>query len=85
MKFNDLLIKDSSGEKSVTVTAFVLGFIVINIKLLLSGMTIEGVKFSDFSGTDYGTSLAALGAVYIMRRHRSVKTNSEMAHKEEEV
>ena len=66
---NKLLLKDSSGKKSVTMTAFVLGFIVVNAKLFFSGFTIGDYTVSNFSGVDYGASLAALGAIYVMRRN----------------
>lgn len=37
------LIKDSDCKPSVTMTAFVIGFLVVNAKLLLSGVTIAGL------------------------------------------
>lgn len=68
MEIRDLFIKDSSGEKSVTVTAFILGFAVVNLKLLGSGLTVAGLTLAPFSGTEYAAAIAALGAVYVMRR-----------------
>ena len=68
MKFNYLL-KDSSGKRSVTHTAFVLGFIIVNLKLLTSGLALGTVKVESFDGTQYGIALAALGAIYILRRN----------------
>lgn len=41
MNLNKLLIKDSAGKPSVTMTAFVTGFVVVNAKLLLSGVTLD--------------------------------------------
>lgn len=68
-------IKDSNGKPSITTTAFFLGFIVVNIKLLLSGLKVVGeVKFSEFSGVDYGAALAALGAIYVMRNNPKTET-----------
>ena len=67
------LLKDSSGEPSLTMTAFVLGFIVVNFKLLVSGLTIGGLKMAAFSGTEYGAALAALGAIYVLRRSTTKK------------
>lgn len=66
--FHKFLLKDTSGKKSTTLTAFVLGFVTVNIKLLASGLTVAGYQMSDFSGTDYGAALAALGAIYVLRR-----------------
>lgn len=67
------LIKDTSGEKSVTMTAFVLGFLVVNAKLLISGLTLAGYAMAPFSGTEYGVAVAALGSIYILRRSTSPK------------
>lgn len=63
------LIKDSKGLPSVTMTAFVLGAVVVNLKLLLSGMTLGGFSMSDFNGSDYAASMSALGAIYVLRRN----------------
>lgn len=63
-----LLLKDSSGNKSTTVTAFVLGFVVVNLKLLASGLTLVGYEMSAFTGVDYAAAMGALGAIYVMRR-----------------
>jgi hypothetical protein len=62
------LLRDTKGKKSVTVTAFIIGFIIVNFKLLFSGVTIGEITLSTFSGVDYGAALAALGAIYVMRR-----------------
>jgi len=64
-----MFIKDSAGEKSITATAFLIGFIVVNVKLVMSGIQVTaGFTFSDFTGSDYAVSLGALGAIYVMRR-----------------
>lgn len=62
-------LKDSNGKPSITTTAFFLGFIVINLKLILSGVDYKGIKFSDFTGSDYGMAMAALGAIYVLRNN----------------
>lgn len=69
MAFNKILIKDSSGKPSVTMTAFVTGFIVVNAKLLISGLTIAGYTMAAFDGGDYAAALSALGGIYVMRRN----------------
>jgi hypothetical protein len=76
MKLENFLLKDTSGKKSTTLTAFIIGFITVNIKLLISGLTIGGYTMSNFSGIDYSAALAALGAIYVLRR-------STDGHKEE--
>ena len=69
MDFKRFLIKDSKGKKSVTMTAFVLGFIVVNIKLLFAGLVITGVgDMAEFSGGEYAAAIAALGGIYVLRR-----------------
>jgi len=61
-------MKDTSGNKSVTVTAFVVGFVLVNIKLMISGMELFGHTMEVFTGTSYSMAMAALGGVYVMRR-----------------
>lgn len=73
---NKFLLKDSSGKKSATMTAFVVGFVVINVKLILSGMTVGGLELAPFTGTEYAAALAALGSIYVLRR------NTDPANKE---
>lgn len=68
MNLNKLLIKDSSGKPSVTMTAFVTGFMVVNVKLLISGLTIAGYTMAAFGGGDYAAAVAALGGTYVLRR-----------------
>ena len=72
-----LLLKDSSGNKSTTVTAFIIGFVVVNLKLLASGLTVGGYTMSAFSGVDYSAAIGALGAIYVMRRATGVKNEQE--------
>ena len=71
--FNKLLLTDTSGSKSATLTAFVLGFIVVNAKLIFSGMTIGGLELAAFTGGEYAAALASLGAVYVLRRSTAPK------------
>lgn len=73
MELKDLYIKDSSGKPSLTATAFILGFLVVNGKLLLSGLTVGGMTATAFSGTEYAAALAALGAIYVLRRNQPKK------------
>ncbi len=71
------LIKNSDGKPSVTMTAFVLGFIVVNAKLLLSGVTIGTFVISTFDGVSYAAAIVALGGVYIMRKKVDLIPKSE--------
>ena len=68
-----MLIKDSDGKKSITMTAFVLGFIVVNLKLIFAGMTVYGITIAAFTGVEYGAALGALGAIYVLRRKTAKK------------
>ncbi len=63
-----MLIKDSGGKPSVTMTAFCWGCFVVNLKLILSGMTIKGYTMAAFGGGEYAAAMGALGAVYVLRR-----------------
>jgi hypothetical protein len=80
MNFSELigktLFKDTAGNKSLTATAFIWGCFVVNIKLLASGLTFGGYTMSAFTGSDYGMALAALGAIYVLRRNASDNNNN---------
>lgn len=71
MKFENFLLKDTSGKKSLTATAFAVGFLVVNFKLLTSGLTCGSITFGQFDGTQYGLALSSLGAIYLLRRNLS--------------
>lgn len=77
MNINRFLLKDSSGKKSVTVTAFIIGFLVVNFKLLASGMTVGDFTMNPFTGVEYAAAIAALGAVYVMRRSNNKEETQE--------
>jgi hypothetical protein len=79
MKFP--LIKDSKGESSTTMTAFVVGFIIVNVKLLLSGMVIKGFTFEVFTGSSYSMAIASLGAIYVLRRSTDKKVEDDQSSK----
>jgi len=69
------LKEPNSGRESVTLTVFLLGFVVCTAKLLLSGIKTNIIVFEQFSGMDYGAALSALGAIYVIRKH--TKANKE--------
>lgn len=63
-------IKDpKTGEPSVTITAFICGFIVACLKLLASGLSIGSITLSPFSGGEFAAVVGALGAIYAARKH----------------
>jgi hypothetical protein len=76
---NFFIIKDVKTKKpSYTTTAFVYGFIVLNAKLILSGIQItETFKISDFSGVDYAAGIAAIGTVYTLRKNKTIRLEKE--------
>lgn len=56
-------------QPSVTLTAFVYGFLVVTTKLILSGVQVGDIKIAEFSGTEFGAAVSALGAIYVLRRN----------------
>lgn len=79
--FHKFLLTDTSGKKSSTLTAFVLGFIVVNLKLILSGITLGDYSMSEFDGGDYSMALGALGAIYVLRRSTDKKDKEDKGEK----
>jgi hypothetical protein len=72
------LIDRNTGKPSYTLTALVAGFFIINIKLLFSGVQLtEYVKFSEFSGVDYGAALAGLGTIYNWSKAKKDQSSEE--------
>ena len=69
MDLRKLMLIDSDGKPSATLTAFFLGFLVVNFKLMVGGMTLFGIVFSSFTGGEYASCLTALGAIYVLRRN----------------
>lgn len=63
-------LKDpKTKEASVTLTAFVSGFLVCVGKLLVSGITVGSIQLSQFSGVDFAAAVGALGAIYVARKY----------------
>lgn len=62
-------MRDSEGRKSVTVTSFIYGSIVVNFKLIFSGATVMGITLAPFTGGEYSAAIGALGAIYVLRRN----------------
>ena len=70
------LTDPNTNKKSVSLTLFVLGFLVACGKLIFSGVEVHGIVLSPFTGLDFGAVVAALGAVYSVRRNSHKKGNS---------
>jgi len=47
---NKFLFKNSDGKPSLTASAFILGFVVVNLKLIFSGVELNNFKIALFSG-----------------------------------
>ncbi len=77
MDLRKILIKNTDGKPCIVTTAFVLGFIVVNLKLILSGVTIKEVVLNSFTGSEYAVAIGALGAIYVMRRGQQAKSKKE--------
>jgi len=68
------IIKDVKTKRpSYTVTAFVIGFFVVNLKLIISGITVGSIMMSEFTGIDYAAAVAALGTIYVMRKNATMR------------
>lgn len=62
----------------------VFGFFIINLKLLLSGISITSkFKMSDFNGVDYSASLGALGGIHLFNKKIN-NSNKDSNSKEED-
>ena len=70
-----MYLKNSEGKPSLTTTLFVIGFVVVTLKLLLSGITIYGFKIPEFSGLNFATCITSLGGIYVLRRNTKININ----------
>lgn len=68
MNFSNFLLTDTAGNKSATLTIFVMGAIIVHIKLLFAGMHMGDIMFPPFSGSEYAAAMGALGGIYVLRR-----------------
>jgi hypothetical protein len=64
-----LLLLKKNGRYSYTATAFVFGSIIVNLKLLFSGLSFHGYTSSIFNGSDYAQAMASLAALYVSNKH----------------
>jgi hypothetical protein len=78
-------LKDPKTKKeSVSLTFFVLGFLVATLKLLLSGLVIRYIQFGVFGGGDFAAVVGALGALYAARKHTDAHTRKNSKDEENE-
>lgn len=76
-----MFILDPKTKKpSVTLTAFIIGFLVCTGKLLLSGIKTDIITFEQFGGMDYAAALAALGGIYVLRKRDSIKKDKDVTN-----
>jgi len=73
LDLRNVLLKNSDGKPCVVTTMFVIGCVIVNLKLILSGVTVRDVAISAFTGGEYAAALGALGAIYVMRRGQHAK------------
>lgn len=73
---NKFFIKDSSGKKSITATAFFIGMLIANAKLLLSGVIVGKVSLGTMAGADYALIMGSLGTIYSLRRSKAIKEDA---------
>lgn len=63
------LLNNKNGTPSMTTTMVAVGFLVINLKLLISGITVfNKYTMSSFNGTDYAAALAAIGGIHVWNK-----------------
>lgn len=62
------MIKDSSGNKSLTATLAVIGFGVVMLKVLLSGATVGSVAFGTIDSLSIAAVLGPVLGTYTARR-----------------
>lgn len=63
------ILKNKDGVPSYTTTITVIGFFVINLKLLFSGISLpHDIKMSEFSGVDYAAALSAIGGIHLWNK-----------------
>lgn len=71
-------LKDpSTGEDSPTLTLLFIGVIGAFVKLYLAGFECCGLKFSDFTGVDFGMVVAPFVGLYGHKRHVAAKEGSK--------
>jgi hypothetical protein len=71
-------IKDpKTGEKSVSLTLLVAGFVTLLGKVLLSGVVIADANLGTMSASDFAMAISPLAALYWGRRKDSKEEESK--------
>lgn len=63
-----LMIRDSSGNRSLTATLTVIGFGVVMLKVLLSGVIVGSVAFGTIDSLSIAAILGPILGAYTARR-----------------
>jgi hypothetical protein len=66
-------MKKEREQESVSLTLLIFLTIIITLKLLVSGMTISGYTFSEFTAMDWTTIFVPVAGLYFGRKLRSHK------------
>ncbi len=61
-------IRRPANDKSVTLTFFVVGYIIALLKLIFAGVELGSFKVGAFSGADFALVVGAVGGLYSIRR-----------------
>lgn len=65
-----MYLKDpKSGQKSVTMTMMVVGYIVALFKLLFAGVAYKSFSMGAFAASEFAIIIGALGALYAGRKY----------------
>jgi hypothetical protein len=68
----NFMLKDpNSGQPSTTRTVFFIGCLVCISKLAFSGLITKLFQLPQFSGSDFGMAIGALGSIYALDKHVS--------------
>lgn len=66
-----MFITDTNGNKSLTATVAMIGFIVVMIKVLLSGASIGAISFGSIDSLSIAAILGPVLGTYTARRWNS--------------
>ena len=68
--FSKFIINNvKTQQPSYTTSAFISGFFIISLKLLVSGIVIHGYQMSNVSVSDWSMGVAALSSMWIANKH----------------
>ena len=72
-------LKREEEHESVSLTLLVFVVVIITAKLCLSGMTIEGYKFSEFTAMDWSTIFTPVAGLYFGQKIQHYKQKKKPA------